>query len=281
MTPDVTTVVPNEDWLTPKNTAIPVLPTFAARVIELAADPDCSVVQIANVITKDQVLASRLLGLANSAYCAPLQPITTIPDAIMRVGTSGVRNMVFTVCFSSRMYDPAIYGETGKELIDHGIGTAYLGRIVAEQVDESEDEAFLVGLLHDIGKLLILKLAYDYKRRTGTPVPPEQVDAATVEHHTEYGHITLRRWGLPATLDEPVRCHHDPSLATEAPRKAMVAYLANRLAHRYGFGCAPDAYNLLDDHVFKHLGLNAAWLTETDARAPGLFDIARRTVGGR
>lgn len=280
MTSESGTAIPNEDWLTPKNTAIPVLPTFAARVIELASDPDCSVVKIANVITKDQVLASRLLGLANSAYCAPLQPITTIPDAIMRVGTAGVRNMVFTVCFSSRMYDPAIYGDAGRELIDHGIGTAYLARIVAEQADESEDEAFLVGLLHDIGKLLIQKLAYDYRRRTNTPILQEQIDAAVAESHTEYGHITLRRWGLPATLDEPVRCHHDPQLATEAPRKAMVAYIANRLSHRYGFGCVPDAYNLLGDPVAKALGISEAWLAETDARAPGLFDIARQTLAG-
>ena len=281
MTPETAPAVPNEEWLTPKNTSIPVLPTLAARVIELATDPDCSVVQIANVITKDQVLASRLLGLANSAYCAPLQPITTIPDAIMRVGTAGVRNMVFTVCFSSRMYDPAIYGEAGRELIDHGIGTAYLARLVAERADENEDEAFLVGLLHDIGKLLIQKLAYDYRRRTNTPIPAEQLDAAITDYHTEYGHITLRRWGLPASLDEPVRCHHDPKLATEAPRKAMVAYVANRLSHRYGFGCVPDAYNLLDDPVCKQLGLDAGWLTETDARAPGLYDIARQTLGGK
>jgi HD-like signal output (HDOD) protein len=280
-TPAAAVVAPLCEWLTPNNTAIPVLPTLASRVIEMASDPNMSLVHLANLIAKDQVLASRLLGLANSAYCAPLQQITTIPDAVIRVGTNGVRNMVFTVCFSSKMYDPAIYGEQGRQLIDHGIGTAYLARIIADRADESEDEAFLYGLLHDIGKLLILKLAYDYKRRSGTVVPSEEVAAAITEQHAAFGAIVLRRWGLPGSLDEPVRCHHDYRSATNEPRKAMAVYLADRLSHRYGFGCDPDAYNLTADPAFRELGLDAGWLADTDSRAPGLYDIARQTLGAR
>jgi HD-like signal output (HDOD) protein len=270
------------DWLTPNNTAIPVLPTLATRVIEMASDPDISAVKLANLIAKDQVLASRLLGLANSAFCAPLQEVTTIPDAVIRVGTNGVRNMVFTVCFSSRMYDPAIYGDQGRGLIDHGIGTAYLARIVAEQADEAEDEAFLYGLLHDIGKLLILKLAYDHKRRTGSPVPPEEMEAAMSAQHAGFGAFTLRRWGLPTSLDQPVRFHHDYQAAGDDARRALVVYLADRLSHRYGFGCEADGdtYDLLGDPAFQQLGLDANWLADTDSRAPGLFDIARATLAG-
>jgi putative nucleotidyltransferase with HDIG domain len=271
---------PLGEWLTPQNTAIPVLPTLASRVIDLANDPDVSLVQLANLIGRDQVLASRLLQLANSAYCGAMQEITTISDAVVRIGLSGVRNMVFTVCFSSRMYDPAIYGDQGRQLIEHGIGTAYLARMVAEQADEAEDEAFLCGLLHDIGKLLILKLAHDHKRRTGAPVAPEEVAAAIESHHASFGAITLRRWKLPAALDEPIRCHHDYRAASGAPRKAMVVYLADRLSHRYGFGCDPDAYNLLGDPACKAFGIGPDWLAEHDSRAQGLFAIARQSLMG-
>jgi HD-like signal output (HDOD) protein len=268
------------EWLTPQNTAIPVLPSIAGRVIELASDPDVSLVQLANLIGKDQVLASRLLQLANSAYCAPMQEIGTIPEAVVRIGADGVRNMVFTVCFSSRMYDPGIYGDQGRQVIEHGVGTAYVARMVAERADEDEDEAFLYGLLHDIGKLLILKLAYDYKRRSGVAVPLEEVAAALEERHATFGGITLKRWGLPASLEEPIRCHHDYAAASVAPRQAMVAYLADRLSHRYGFGCDPDAYNITGDPAFREMGLDAAWLTETDGRAQGLFDVASRSLFG-
>jgi HD-like signal output (HDOD) protein len=237
-------------------------------------------VQLANLIGKDQVLASRLLQLANSAHWAPMQGIGTIPEAVVRIGVDGVRNMVFTVCFSSRMYDPGIYGEQGRLLIEHGIGTAYLARMVAELAGEDEDEAFLYGLLHDIGKLLILKLAHDFKRRTGATVPPEEVAAALEQHHASFGGITLKRWGLPAGLEEPIRCHHDYPSAKAAPAKAMVAYLADRLSHRYGFGCDPDAYNILGDPACRAVGIDAAWLGENDSRAQGLFEVARQSLIG-
>ena len=269
---------PIAEWLIPQNTAIPVLPALAGRVVEVASDPDVSLLQLANLIGKDQVLASRLLQMANSAYCAPLQEIATIPDAVVRVGVDGVRNMVFTVCFSSRMYDPAIYGEQGRRLIEHGLGAAYVARMVAETAGVDEDEAFLYGLLHDIGKLLILKLAFDSKRRTGAAVPAGEVAAALDEHHASFGGITLKRWGLPLSLEEPIRCHHDYRSASTAPRKAMVASVANRLTHRYGFGCDQDAYNIVGDPAFRQLGLDAAWLAENDVRAPGLFDVARKTL---
>jgi HD-like signal output (HDOD) protein len=271
---------PIGDWLTPQNTAIPVLPALASRVIEVANDPNVSLVQLANLIGKDQVLASRLLQMANSAQWAPMQGVGTIPEAVVRIGVTGVKNMVFTVCFSSRMYDPGIYGEQGRLLIEHGIGTAYLARMVADQAGEDEDEAFLYGLLHDIGKLLILKLAYDFKKRTGTTVPAEEVATALDQHHASFGGITLKRWGLPSGLEEPIRCHHDFTLATSAPRKAMVAHLANRLSHRYGFGCDPDAYNILGDPACRACGIDAAWLTENDSHAQGLFDVARRSLMG-
>ena len=57
----------------------------------------------------------------------------------------------------------------------------------------------------------------------------------------------------------------------------MVAYLANRLSHRYGFGCDHDAYNIVCDPAFRELGLDAAWLTGNDGRAQGLFEVARQS----
>ena len=104
--------------------AIPMLPDFAIKVIELVRDPDVSIAQLSGIVSKDPVLASRLLGLANSAYFASMQEISTVQEAIVRMGTGAVRNLVVTVCFYSRMQDRKVYGERGKPLLEHGIGTA-------------------------------------------------------------------------------------------------------------------------------------------------------------
>ena len=259
--------------------AIPMLPDFAHRVIDMVSDEDVSVAQLASVVSKDQVLASRLLGLANSAYFAAMSEISTVQEAIVRMGTAAVRNLVVTVCFYSRMQDRNVYGERGKPLLEHGIGTAYMARLVAEWADTDEEEAFMYGLLHDIGKLVILKAAYDVRRQVGTPIPEDVLDEVMREMHPHVGAVVLRRWRLPSMLDEPIVCHHDWQLAKVAPKKAAITYFANRLSHRYGFGSAAETADLLADPVCAYLNVDAAWLDQTDKHAPGLFEVAKKILG--
>ena len=259
--------------------AIPMLPDFAHRVIDMVSDEDVSVAQLASVVSKDQVLASRLLGLANSAYFAAMSEISTVQEAIVRMGTAAVRNLVVTVCFYSRMQDRNVYGERGKPLLEHGIGTAYMSRLVAEWAETDEEEAFMYGLLHDIGKLVILKAAYDVRRQQGAPIPEDVLDEVMREMHPHVGAVVLRRWRLPSMLDEPLVCHHDWQLAKIAPKKAAITYFANRLSHRYGFGCEKETADLLADPVCGFLNVDAAWLEQTDKHAPGLFEVAKRILG--
>jgi putative nucleotidyltransferase with HDIG domain len=282
VTTDTTLNTPDallRDRLQRPDAAIPMLPDFAHRVIDMVSDEDVSVAQLAGVVSKDQVLASRLLGLANSAYFAAMSQISTVQEAIVRMGTAAVRNLVVTVCFYSRMQDRNVYGERGKPLLEHGIGTAYMARLVAEWCGLDEEEAFMYGLLHDIGKLVILKAAHDVRRQTGQAVPEDVLDAVMIELHAEVGARVLRRWRLPALLDEPIVHHHDWTQAVHEPKKAAVTYFANRLSHRYGFGCEVDWPDLLPDPVCAELKIDQAWIEQTDRHAPGLVDVAKKILG--
>ena len=196
----------------------------------------------------------------------------------MRVGAVAVRNLAVTLCISARMQDRNVYGTHGQRLVDHGIGTAYLARLVAEDVDANPETAFLCGLLHDIGKMVILKWHHDHSKRTGAALPAAELDELLERWHPMTAGRAFRRWGLPADLDEPVLCHHDYTEAKSDRRMAAVVYLANRLSHRYGFGCDPDGSDPMGDAVCAELGLDAEWLTELDQRAPGLFAVARTAL---
>jgi putative nucleotidyltransferase with HDIG domain len=216
--------------------------------------------------------------MANSAAFAAMQEITTVNDAVIRMGTGPVRNVVLAVCFTSRLQGANVYGTQGRELMDHAIGTAYLARLVAERLGEDADEAFMCGLLHDLGKLLLLKLSRDFVKH-GAPTPSEdEIETAYKERHPEIGAQLLRQWQLPAALEHPVRFHHDPNACPDHKGQATVVYVANRLAHRYGFGCAAESENLLEDAICTKVGLNDAWLADLDRRAPGLFQVARQIV---
>jgi HD-like signal output (HDOD) protein len=261
--------------------AVPMLPDVAQRAVGLASDPDVPVFRLSDLVAKDQVLASRVMAMANSAASAPSMYISTIQDAVVRLGTAAVRNVVLTVSLTSRLQNKNVYGERAQELFDHALGAAYMARLVSERVesDADEDEAFLFGLMHDIGKLVILKLAYEYNRVHDKRIPAEIVDQALHERHAMMGGLALRRWKLPESVDDPVMFHHNFAAAPRRRREAAMCHLANRLCHRYGFGCPAEANDVLNDEVLDELNLDLRWLEAVDARAPGLYAVARSTFG--
>jgi len=268
--------VESGDWAQTSATGTLTLPANAAEIMILALDPDVSVTQLSRVTSRDQVLAARMLRLANSAYCAPLQEITTISDAVIRLGTASVRNVVLATCMASRLQQGSTYGAHGRGLATHGIGTAFLAQLVARQASVNQEEAFLFGLVHDLGKLLVLQLSKDWVRRGGGKAPDDaEVQAVIDQRHAEFGGRVLREWRLPLVIEEPVVYHHRPEACTAHPVEAGVCYLANRLSHRYGFGCTPTPDEpILEDPVAIRLGITDAWLADLDAHAPDLFTSA-------
>lgn len=265
-------------WQSDVEIAMPMLPALAQDVIRLALDPDVSPNRLTTIVQKDPVLATRVIRLANSAYSAPSGEIASINQAIVRIGTRAVRNVVTAVCFTSRVRDPKIYGTAGQALLDHSIGAAYLAWSVAERAGDSPDEAFVYGLLHDIGKLFVLKLAYDFRHQLGGRPAPDEVAQVMTDMHAACGSALLRNWRLPEVLAEAVECHHEPARAERHRSAAAIAYTADRLAHRYGFGCGIEEWDPLGDTVALSLGIDADWIARTDAYVPGLYDVARQIL---
>jgi putative nucleotidyltransferase with HDIG domain len=255
-----------------------MLPALAHEAIVIAADPEATITRLSRVVSKDPALATRVLHLANSAYSAPLQTVTTLTDAIVRMGTSPVRSLVIAACLASRGSDANMYGPGGRQQIDHAIGTAYMAHIAAERIGWSQDEAFLAGLLHDIGKLLLLKLARDYEKLSGNPVEQDELNALMTEDHAATGATLLKSMRFPRYLVETVAWHHDPQQAPLYQRQAAVVYFADRLSHRYGFGCDPDETPLIDDPVTADLTPSEEWIQSIDSRAAGLYAVARRIL---
>ena len=266
-------------WLQVREAALPVSPVLVDQAMTLAADPEVSVHQIVRLVSKEQVLATRVLRLANSASNAPVRPITTITDATVRVGTNAVRNALLAACITSRLESAAVHTMGGHELLDHSIGTAYMAELVASRFEVDAHEALVYGLLHDIGKLAILKLSVEAPGYRGPAPSPEEIDHVVTERHALVGAQLLRAWRLPDSLREPVLYHHRPDLSVLFTAQTLVVYVANQLSHRYGFGCeaAKDVDFLADPWIIE-LGLDEAWLAQMDKRAPERFAAARALV---
>jgi putative nucleotidyltransferase with HDIG domain len=266
-------------WLQVREIVLPVSPGLIDQAMGLAADPEVSVHHLVRLISKEQVLATRVLRLANSASNAPVRPITTITDATVRVGTNAVRNVLLAACVASKVEAEAVYMRGGMQLLDHAIGTAYMAELIASRADVDPNEALVCGLLHDIGKLAIVKMSIDAPGYRGPAPTHNQIERVVIERHALVGAQLLRAWRLPDRLREPVLYHHRPDLSVLFSELTLVVYVANRLSHRYGFGCEPDQEDdFLSDPWVAELGLDEGWLAEVDRRAPERFAAARALV---
>jgi HD-like signal output (HDOD) protein len=265
------------DWAREDEAKIPMLPAHIQEMAQLAFDPDVTTKRMATAVAKDPVLAAHVIRMANSAFSAPAIEITDIGDAVARIGTRSVRNVVIAGCLSAQLVDPKVYGPRGRQIVDHCLGTALVASMI-ELRPEASGEIFLCGLLHDIGKLLILKLAYEYRRETPDGATADEVDAVIGERHAQMGGWLAGRWKMPATLSDPIVWHHDPEWAADrAP--VLTVYAANRLAHRYGFGCDADTCDVLEDPIMGEAGVNAGRLAVLDATAPERYKLTRHVIG--
>lgn len=194
--------------------SIPPLSPTAAELLMLAADPDVDIARLAEVIERDPPLTARLIGIANSAFYSPRQPVLTIKNAIVSVlGLDLVRNMAFGMAltggFSSagcRSFDLAEYWLVALGTADLASG---LARAATVENAPDPDTTYLVGLLHNIGLLLLVHLR------------PAEMDAALqrakqepekrlFEHerdllgtdHWAAGAFLSRHWELPAVVGD-------------------------------------------------------------------------------
>src|SRR5215213_4960542 len=105
-------------WEGSLDTVTPMIPALAVEVARLAQDPDVSAIRLTQVISKDPTLAANVVRLANSAFSASATTITSLNDAVVRVGTRSVRQLVTAACLTARLRNPRTYGAGVRDMVD-------------------------------------------------------------------------------------------------------------------------------------------------------------------
>lgn len=202
--------------------------------------PQASLDDIANVIRTDLDLSARLLRIANSAFYGYPSKIESIPRALSTIGTRQLRDLVLATTVV-RLFSQIPFDVINMNLFwRHSMYTGLLARSLADMLDEPNEERFyLVGLLHDIGRLLMyLKLPEQVQsvmeQASEHQQPRFRVEIANLGYdHGELGAALLRNWRLPDAVIEPVRYHHQPPCAHNYPLEATVVCIADALVHEH------------------------------------------------
>lgn len=190
-----------------------VLPAVVSRLLALDLESPAAPDEIMRLCRADPGLALRLLRLANSAVRTGA-PVDTIPDAIMRVGTRPLAEMILSASVV-QVFLPRTHGQ--QLLWIHSIQTAVWARRIVEMRPDcgvTAEEAYLAGLLHDIGRFLMFQHSRDELGRIEESAygDPRDLVAAEVDlcgfDHAHLGWYVCRQWLLPETVSEMVRNHH-------------------------------------------------------------------------
>ena len=190
---------------------LPVFPAVLLRALALTAEEDSSFSQIEEVVRTDQVLAGHLLRVANSALYGAIQRIASIRQAIARVGVDICRKVMMASAFQ-----PLFVSTTLRELWQHSLVMARLTEGLAELCGRIDPhEAFLAGLVHDVGRLAFQKLrreyVSDYQRLVEGGCEPVFAELVLCGfEHGAAGAEILRSWSFPDPLIEAVQYHHRP-----------------------------------------------------------------------
>lgn len=210
-------------------------PVVAARVMTLLADPDVPVVKVRKAIEQDPALTARLLRVANSALYAPAIPCRSVEDALMRLGSRAVSEIVVTLA-TLGMFSDVKRGH-GLLFRNHCVGVGALARVLGtEWRFQNVDNVFLAGLMHDIGKLLAMQVG-EIRYEALDPsalASPDQIHiherAFAGYDHAVLGAHVLEHWKLPIELSKIVALHHQPGRAFAAGGELGLGVALLRLA---------------------------------------------------
>lgn len=246
---------------------LPSMPAAATRVLQITGNADTNAQMIADAIVLDQALAAKVLKIANSAFYGLSRSVTMVKEAVVVLGISHVRNLVITASAAPWMRRALPgYDLEPKQLLLHGSAVAIGARMIAKSRRLTvADDAFVAGLLADIGKIVLSeyfdgKLATMISLGAQAGMTFDQVETKVMGFdHACVGARLAEDWNLPATLVHAIRYHHAPSEAPEEYRPLCdCIHLADYLTMLCGFGMGGDGmFYEVDDAAFERLGINA------------------------
>jgi len=254
---------------------LPTLPHVVQRLAAMISRPTVSAEEIGTIIEKDQVLAAKVLRLANSPFYGFPSRIGSVSHAVIVLGFNVVKGL--TLCASAL----TIMKDAGMDqLWRHSLGVAITANLLATKLEiKNPEELFVSGLLHDIGKVVLYvkwpDVGNSIKDALKTRADRSLFDVEqelTGLSHAEIGGYLAGAWHLPVTLREPILYHHNPIQAKDATLQTAIVHVADILVK--GLACGNPGDDLIPPlswPAWDQVGLDKQSLAECIDKASQEF----------
>jgi len=267
---------------------IPTLPAIHQTLCTKMRDSQGNLPEIADIIAQEPALTARILQFVNAAFCRNTSSVKTISRAVVILGFRAVRSAALAISVFDYFHDEQSSAAVDMtKFWDHCAAVAGICKVLAEKLNiDQREEAYVGGLLHDAGKLLI-------KRHF-----PEDFDsaceAAGEQHlswldcekalfqvtHSGIAATVFEGWDFPPSVVEAVDCHHHPTRAAGHTQLAALVHVADFVSYQLGHG-APGAFPpaICNAEALKLLGcslpLDRGWLTDIELELERSFEIIK------
>ena len=220
---------------------LPPLPSIVMKAMEMTLDPNASMRNLQQVISQDQALSAKILRIVNSAMYSLRREVSTVSHAVAVLGLETVKSVIMAASVE-RVFQSA--KDLGTKLMsDHSWGTALAARAIARRVRyENPEEALICGLMHDIGKPVLLQNLRPQYSEIISEVYGGNSNFHQLEllafgfSHAHVGALLARKWNFPPQLAEAVGYHHNPASAPSYRPLACIVNLANLFMISIGVG---------------------------------------------
>ncbi|MCW5960043.1 MAG: HDOD domain-containing protein [Pyrinomonadaceae bacterium] len=223
---------------------LPPLPGSVFRILELMRDPNTSSAQLGEAVGHDPMLAARMLRLANSSYYSRQKNVTSLSKAIDTIGMKALYDALM-LGVAANAFSKEIGTGIGAAIWRHSLAVALVAREVSQQADmRGGENAFICGLLHDIGKFVFLKADPKGFKAISERASESEFSELEARHfgvdHSEIGALLVRRWNLPEAISSVILHHHHPENSPMALYVSHVVNAANDIANMNGFDVLPS-----------------------------------------
>jgi len=225
--------------------ALPTMPQLARQLVLLVEDPNSSAAQVGDAIKRDPATAARILRLVNSAYYGLATKVQSVHQAVSLLGFKVIRSIALSTALPSAFASLVRTDAFSQERFwKHSMLTACLCKSIAKKCRGVDIEAaFDVGLLHDIGKLIMACYAGEHLEAIIRKARSEMIAYTEAERmhlnttHGALGAWLAGRWHFPESLKQAIQQHHDPSACNDDPTIAVLQF-ANCLCKAKGYRCS-------------------------------------------
>ena len=248
-----------------KTDNIPTLPKVLTKISEEIDNDNFSIKNIGDLMSRDVSLSARILKIVNSPFYGFPQRIYSINHAIVLLGANVLKSIVISTSVFTAMK------ETMAGLSEHSLFCAFASKHIAQEInknikktDETDklksnekqkqqqtidpDNMFAVGLLHDIGKIIIATTFKEDFKTILEIAQKEEKSIDEIEHnilnisHDQLGYMLVKEWNLPSAIYIPIKYHHNPALTDDFKKETAILNIADFLTRAMGVGFSGSSY---------------------------------------